>query len=226
MFSISLFLFNSLTLQYRIPNDLPVVSEGIDEDVDEGYQDTSIDRPISHPRALPRSTFHGPSSSPYSLSTASLTSASSPVPFADSSTCHPGKLPSEDAFPSRPSSKASSLIEDVLSQGDLVGEGLLLQGEAIRLVSTRPLLDSKAPANRFETVKKLEIGSYAVIYLVREVLSPPVSSADDRITLEGIEHLTSHPTVEYGRDFAIKCLPKGNLDEPLAVQMAEVRCIS
>ena len=94
------------------------------------------------------------------------------------------------------------------------------------MVSTRPLLDSKPPANRFEIVKKLGTGSYAVIYLVREVLSRPAHLDDDHITLEGMEHLTSHPTVEYGRDFAIKCLPKANLDDALAMQMAEVKYIS
>lgn len=115
---------------------------------------------------------------------------------------------------------------DVLSQGDVVGEGVLLQGELIRLVSNPPTVDSEAPAQEFEVVGHLGTGSYAVVYLVREVLSRPVSSTDGHISIEGMElddKLTGRPSIEYGRDFAIKCLSKANLDgEALAAQKAEV----
>jgi hypothetical protein len=38
------------------------------------------------------------------------------------------------------------------------------------------------------------------------------------------DQVASRPSVEYGRDFAIKCLSKANLDgEALAAQKAEVK---
>ena len=108
----------------------------------------------------------------------------------------------------------------------MVGEGVLLQGELIRLVSNPPTVDSEAPAQEFEVDSRLGTGSYAVVYLVREVLSRPVSSTDGHISIEGMElddKLTGRPSIEYGRDFAIKCLSKANLDgEALAAQKAEV----
>jgi len=123
---------------------------------------------------------------------------------------------------------ASSLIGDVLSPGDVVGEGIPLQGEDIRLVSVHPTDQSEPPAQEFEVIRALGTGSYAVVYLVREVLYRPVPSTDGHISIEGMElddTLTSRPAVEYGRDFAIKCLSKVNLDgeEALDAQKAEVR---
>jgi hypothetical protein len=125
---------------------------------------------------------------------------------------------------------ASSLIGDVLSPGDVVGEGIQLQGEDIRLVSVHPTDESEAPAQEFEVIRRLGTGSYAVVYHVREVLSRPVPSMDGHISIEGMElddKLTSRPTIEYGRDFAIKCLSKVDLDgeEALVAQKAEVSAI-
>ena len=122
---------------------------------------------------------------------------------------------------------APSLIEDVLSPGDVVGEGIQLQGEDIRLVSVHPTDKSEAPAQEFEVIRRLGTGSYAVVYLVREVLSRPVPSMDGHISIEGMElddKITSRPTIEYGREFAIKCLSKVDLDseEALVAQKAEV----
>jgi hypothetical protein len=116
---------------------------------------------------------------------------------------------------------------NVLSQGDVIGEGVFLQGEPIRVISTHPTIDSEAPAKEFEVVGSLGTGSYAVIYRVQEVLFRPVLSTDGDSSLAGTvldDKLTSQPAIEYGRDFAIKCVPKGNLDrEALATQMAEVK---
>lgn len=118
-------------------------------------------------------------------------------------------------------------MEDVLSQGDVVGEGIFLQGEPIRFVSAHPTVDSEAPAQEFEVVRRLGTDSYAVVYLVREILFRPVPSTDGHISLEGMElddKLNGRPTIEYGRDFAIKFLSKEHLDkEALAAQKAEVR---
>jgi len=90
--------------------------------------------------------------------------------------------------------------EDVLAPGDLVGEGLFLQGDVLRRVDTSPqasgyesptadwqhdldhmlglskkeevhIAGQEEPTKEFEVVRKLGSGSYAVVYLVREVLS-------------------------------------------------------
>lgn len=117
---------------------------------------------------------------------------------------------------------------DVLAPGDIVGEGIPLQGEPIRLVSMPPTVDYEDPAREFEVVRRLGTGSYAVVYLVREVLSrPPLPSQDSHMTLDGMELEGSgegrRASVEYGREFAVKCLSKANLDEEaLAAQMSEV----
>jgi hypothetical protein len=68
-------------------------------------------------------------------------------------------------FPHPPSSSKnhsslSSHIEDVLSQRDIVGEGIPLLGEPLRLVSNRfaehvPAVDHEEPATEFEVVRKL-----------------------------------------------------------------------
>lgn len=81
-------------------------------------------------------------------------------------------------------------------------------------------------AQEFEVVRQLGTGSYAVVYLVREVLFRPAHSQDGHISLDGMElddKPTSRTSIEYGREFAIKCLSKANLDEEaLAAQKAEV----
>jgi serine/threonine protein kinase len=82
-------------------------------------------------------------------------------------------------------------------------------------------------AKEFQVVHKLGTGSYAVVYLVREVMSrPPSNSVSDDGHL-GILDLditppSSQPIV-YGRKFALKVLSKANLDAAaLAAQLTEV----
>lgn len=134
-------------------------------------------------------------------------------------------------FPSALSQCASfgggSTLEDVLAPGDVVGEGLELQGETIRLVSSTLDTNCDPPAQEFEVVRRLGTGSYAVVYLVREVLSRPPSSDDGHMSIMGSMELdgkpTRHPQTIYGREFAIKLLSKANLDEEeLEAQMSEV----
>ena len=143
---------------------------------------------------------------------------------------------------STPSSFSSTAV-DVLAPGDLVGEGLPLENELIRKVPiapafiTHPAHEELAPI--FEVVRVLGTGSYATVYLVREVLyRAPASLAqsDDGMEFDmSVDGHSSrdHGTVEqedcksenqYGREYAIKVLSKGNLDqEALAAQMFEVR---
>ena len=121
------------------------------------------------------------------------------------------------------SSILSQPLHDVLSPGDTVGEGFLLQGEPIRLVSS----SHNEPAREFEVIKQLGTGSYAVVYLVQEVLSRPVHSEDGHMSTIGQMELdtTNKPVQQtvYGREYAIKCLSKADLDQDaLALQMSEV----
>lgn len=96
--------------------------------------------------------------------------------------------------------------------------------------SSRPSDDShdEEPATEFEVVRQLGTGSYAVVYLVREVLSRPPPSEDGHMPMMGPMELDDkfvrRPETAYGREYAIKCLSKANLDEEaLAAQMSEVR---
>ncbi|KAJ7188501.1 hypothetical protein C8R46DRAFT_1205661 [Mycena filopes] len=126
-------------------------------------------------------------------------------------------------------SSFSSVLEDVLQTGDVVGEGVDLQGETIRLVS--PLSPgaqhADEPAREFEVVRRLGAGSYAVVYQVLEVLERAPPSEDGHSSMMG--HMdfdgkhTRSPSTKYGREYAIKCLSKANLDhEALTAQMDEV----
>ena len=134
-------------------------------------------------------------------------------------------------------SSLSPFLEDVLSHGDIVGEGIPLLGESLRLVANRsakhvPATGYQELAKEFEVVRKLGIGSYAIVYHVREVLhcSPP--SEDDHIYPGGRLELddpspaprSPRSVTEYGREYAIKLLSKADLDEEeLVLQLVEVR---
>lgn len=125
-------------------------------------------------------------------------------------------------------------IEVVLAPGDTVGEGCSLQGEPIRLLSIsshRVSHDPQPsdPAPQLEVIRRLGSGSYAVVYLVKEVLSRPVPSEDGHIDVGPFDldgHPSCPPQTVYGRKYAIKCLSKANLDtEALDAQLTEVRLL-
>lgn len=147
---------------------------------------------------------------------------SSPVPIApaQNAPAHPSALSQCASF------GGSSALEDVLASGDVVGEGFYLQGEVVRLVNSSTLADDSPPANEFEVVRRLGTGSYAVVYLVQEVLSRPAPSEDGHSIIGSMEldgKFSRHPETIYGREFAIKLLSKANLDEEaLEAQMSEV----
>ena len=195
-------------------------------------QKRSIDTDLSQDR------FHFSPSLSVSTSFSSLPSSSSPpsalpqaVPRPPYSSSHYNdfSLPTSSKAPS----SLSSHIEDVLSHADIVGEGIPLLGEPLRLVANRsaehaPAADHQEPATQFEVVRKLGSGSYAVAYLVREVLSRSSPSEDDhiypggRLELDDASISRSLPT-EYGREYAIKLLSKADLDEEeLVAQLTEV----
>ncbi|KAG7090889.1 hypothetical protein E1B28_009969 [Marasmius oreades] len=199
--------------------------------------------PYPHPPSIPLSISTNLSSSPAS-SIASPSPASSKLyrsPYIPSrrtlsnvsiSESRPWSsiTPAESRVPSTPS-VVSSTLEDVFSPGDIFGEGTKLQGEIIKLVSIgvapdRPHTpEHETPAREFEVVRRLGAGSYAVVYLVVEVLFRPPSEEGGMSVVGGLE-MEGKPRpapIQYGREYAIKCLSKANLDEDaLAAQMSEV----
>ena len=72
-----------------------------------------------------------------------------------------------------------------------------------------------------KAIRKVGSGSYAVVYLARQILYDPLDdeSYDPDDDLDGAPR-----QVVYGKEFALKCLCKHNLDEELLqVQRFEVR---
>ncbi|TFK25524.1 CAMK/CAMK-unique protein kinase [Coprinopsis marcescibilis] len=144
--------------------------------------------------------------------------SSSPVPFRQ-----PQSGPAPPSTLSQCTSGGSYPIEDILAPGEIVGEGLELHDEILRLVGFANEADANAPAQEFEVVRVLGTGSYAVVYLVREVLSRPPPSEDGHMSTIGSMDMDGIPQAVYGREYAIKLLSKANLDEEaLAAQMSEV----
>ncbi|KAG2043538.1 kinase-like domain-containing protein [Suillus americanus] len=131
----------------------------------------------------------------------------------------PISIPSPPIPPSPTLPSVSSLVEDVLSPGDLVGEDLLLQGEPVRPCVLAPI--DMNTAKEFEVVRRLGTGSYAVVYRVREVISRSPISDDGHVGVLDLD--PSPPPIVYGRHFALKVLSKANLDsEALTAQLTEV----
>ncbi|KAG2368365.1 kinase-like domain-containing protein [Suillus spraguei] len=76
-------------------------------------------------------------------------------------------------------------------------------------------------AKEFEVVRRLGTGSYAVVYLVREVISRIPISEDGHVGVLDLD--PTPPPIVYGRNFALKVLSKANLDsEALTAQLTEV----
>ncbi|EDR08910.1 uncharacterized protein LACBIDRAFT_296465 [Laccaria bicolor S238N-H82] len=192
----------------------------------------------ARPNSLSVSTNLSPSPSP-SPSIPSATRSRSPYIFSGQASSPMPFYNPQNAVPvsptySRASSIAPSVDQGVLAPGDVVGEGISLQGELIRLVSigsspTLPNPDHREPATEFEVVRRLGTGSYAVVYLVQEVLFRPAPSEDGHMSTIGSMEFSDdgkfvrNPETVYGRNFAIKCLSKANLDkDALAAQMSEV----
>lgn len=82
---------------------------------------------------------------------------------------------------------------EVLKEGDIIGQGSLLRGQVVRAVpptvpSTTPTTKGGLPAlhagARYEVVRSLGAGSYAVVYLVKEILPSP-TAAGPAVTAPG-----------------------------------------
>lgn len=218
--------------------------------------------PLMTSKPIPRSPYISHSTLPVNVPGTRSPFPTKSIPLPSSGLPSP-TLPNLDSHfrstSSNPSSFSSSVL-DVLSPGDVIGEGLELQGEVVRCVPITPLHSSdrtlshpepatascpsstiagpfsEEPARTFEVVKKLGTGSYAVVYLVREVLyrAPEVEEndyeddgADLDMSMDGhddAESVKGGRSNEYGREYAVKLLSKANLDsEALEAQVLEVR---
>jgi len=142
------------------------------------------------------------------------------IPSANVSTQH-----------SRPASAHSSPVQDILFPGDTIGQGLYFQGERVRLLPISPSHHNgddhlDAPSIKFEVVRALGTGSYAVVYQVRQILSgyPPPTEDLSPISAVNFDDIPSSPVpTRYGREYALKCLSKADLDkDALSAQMFEV----
>ena len=137
---------------------------------------------------------------------------------------------------------------EVFDEGERVGVGVWLEGRGgyVRdCFAGRVDRDGKAPGNGLDGPKQLEVerrlgeGTYAIVYLVREVLNDPDPTLDDDDdVLSPIDPLASFefddsdssrprlhswasdtwnppPKPTYGQYYALKCLCKKNLTEDL-----------
>ncbi|CAE6372776.1 unnamed protein product [Rhizoctonia solani] len=137
----------------------------------------------------------------------------------------------------RNSSYSNALPEETLGEGDVVGHGMVVNGEVVTAVDhgREPVLGGpeNGPNARYEIVRKLGSGSYATVFLAREILAEPVPPTDSDFPFEwnGSDDAHADPDMTirtstgrtYGRSFAIKCLSRASLTTPesLAVQMLE-----
>jgi hypothetical protein len=100
----------------------------------------------------------------------------------------------------------------VFEEGDMLGPGFYHQGH--RIVDF--FSDKNEPAVeplQLEVVRQLGVGSYAIVYLVRQVLyDPPEWDEGDEYDWEDEPQ---RPTRIYGKEFALKCLSKADLTEDL-----------
>lgn len=101
----------------------------------------------------------------------------------------------------------------VFEEGQRIAVGFAHEDEEI--VDCFPA--THCDVDRLEIVRKLGSGSYAVVYLAREVVSDP-RDAEDADPLDN----ASSAGVVYGKEYALKCLSKRNLsDDLLEVQKFE-----
>lgn len=183
-------------------------------------QRSSVDTDLSLDRSSFASSGLSLTTSFSSLPSPSFPSSALPKPVPRSN--HPSS--------SKARSTISSHVEDLLSPGDIVGEGIPLQGELLRLVPNQsaeqaPIADHQELAPEFQVVSKLGTGSYAIVYLVREVLSRSPPSEDDHVYPGGrleLDDAASMRSSEYGREYAIKLLSKADVDEEELIQLTEV----
>lgn len=156
---------------------------------------------------------------------------SSPIPRSPVLSSLDTPSANASSYTSRPASTLSAPMQDILFPGDVIGQGLYFNDERVRLL---PISaghhsgddDLNAPSIKFEVVRALGTGSYAVVYQVRQILSgyPPQTEDLSPISAVDFDDIpSSAPSpVRYGREYALKCLSKADLDkDALSAQMFE-----
>lgn len=121
-----------------------------------------------------------------------------------------------------------------LQEGDRIGIGLTHEGFLVvdALDNNQDSSQDDAISDdgiQFEIVRQLGYGSYAIVYLVKEVLYEPDHEDDDHLIQHDEDDDGSQVSIGarrgktvYGREFALKCLSKKNLtDDQIAVQKFE-----
>ncbi|KAF9780975.1 hypothetical protein BJ322DRAFT_1011736 [Thelephora terrestris] len=155
---------------------------------------------------------------------------SSPIPPSPILSSRDAPSANASSYTPGPASTLSIPMQDILFPGDVIGQGLYLYGERVRLLpipaSQRNVDDGlNAPSIKFEVVKALGTGSHAVVYQVRQILSsyPPQTEDLSPISAVNFDDIPFSPTqVKYGREYALKCLSKVDLDkDALSAQMFE-----
>lgn len=157
---------------------------------------------------------------------------SSPIPRSPVLSSVDTPSANASSYTSRPASTLSVPMQDILFPGDVIGQGLYFHDERVRLLPISASHhgggdDLNAPSIKFEVVKALGTGSYAVVYQVRQILSgyPPQTedlSPISAVNFDDIPSSAPNP-VRYGREYALKCLSKADLDkDALSAQMFEV----
>src|ERR1700754_4993972 len=99
---------------------------------------------------------------------------------------------------SRPHSPSSAL-DGLLNEGDIVGEHIPLLGQPLATINFPVSLSRQSstddrerePAPSFEVVRKLGTGSYAVVYLVREILMPEPTPHHDEEPIFDLDYNSS-----------------------------------
>ncbi|KIK02964.1 hypothetical protein K443DRAFT_502321 [Laccaria amethystina LaAM-08-1] len=93
----------------------------------------------------------------------------------------------------------ASTMTELFVPGDQVGQCLTLNGSPIDFICAGSSANRlPQPAKTFEVVKRLGVGSYATVYLVRENIKP----AANRHVAEPVRR----------RHYALKCLAKDEID--------------
>ncbi|KAG8887859.1 hypothetical protein FRB98_008825 [Tulasnella sp. 332] len=148
------------------------------------------------------------------------------------------RTPTTTQFESFDHHDFSTIQEEILLEGDIIGQGDSLHGETIELVQipTSAARPEQPPSTHLQVVRKLGAGSYAVVYLVKEILSKTsvdrsirarrmgmgLQFGDEDDEMDDDDDDVPRWEYEYGREFAVKCLSKASLSpEELVIQMFE-----
>lgn len=105
----------------------------------------------------------------------------------------------------------SRLLEEILHDGDEIGPGLCILGQPISIVHART-----AHVNPLRVLRKLGTGTYAVVYLVQEMVG------DHSTFLDIMDDSPPASPAPVGRLFALKCLIKHAQDQEAQLQEATI----